>query len=479
MLSEQFIMIKLRDPRYTEVVKWVEENVPEYMREGKLPGYSIAVVKDDEVIYAEGFGARDPQRGLPVTPDTLFGIGSITKSFVAIGIMQLVEQGKISLDDPVSDHLPFEVGLEEHPIRIRHLLTHSLGLPSVASSSVALYRGVGADTGIPLGSVNDFYRLINGAKDEIVAKPGERFFYHNAAWRMLGHIIQKKSGIPFHRYIKQKVLDPLGMKRSTLNSVEFEDDPNHIVPHWKKPDGLVVPSRFPYPNPEDNLEFSFIAAAGGIASSVNEMSKYLIMQLNLGEYPGGRLASKESFEKMHTLQIKRPNGYYGETGYGYGLGIKPDFLGHKMIEHGGSILVSTAYMAMIPDLKTGVVMMGNSAKIAYEEIADSVFAILMGKDPIYVVPSIGVKEKMNRLEGKYETYKGIESVEIQKKGGMLYLHTENAFTDMNQPLIPEDNGLQSLNFYTYTDGLKTPIEFKVKENGDVDLYIERYVYHKK
>lgn len=460
------------------MVRWVEEHVPEYMREGKLPGYSIAIVKEGETIYAQGFGARDRRKGLPATPDTLYGIGSITKSFVAIGIMQLVEQGKLTLDDPVSIHLPFDVGLDEHPIKIHHLMTHSLGLPSVASSSVALYRGVGADTGIPWGGVNDFYRLVNGARDEIVAKPGERFFYHNAAWRMLGHIIQKKTGIPFHRYIKQKIIAPLGMERTTLNSAEFEADPNHIVPHWKKPDGTVEPSRFPYPNPEDNLDFSFIAAAGGIASSVEEMTMYLNMQLEQGKHPGGILASKESFEKMQTLHVKRPDGYYGETGYGYGLSIIPDFLGHKMIDHGGSILVSTAYMAIIPDIKAGVVMMGNSAKIPYEEIAESIFAILMGKEPSAVIPSLSIKKKMSKLVGAYKIYKGIESIEVQKKAGMLHLHSKNPFRDITQPLIPEDPRLQSMNFYTYMDGLKTPIEFNVKQNGDIDLYIERYVYHK-
>ena len=458
---------------------WVESRVPQYMREGKLPGYSIAVVNEGETVYAMGFGSRDPGRSLPATPDTLYGIGSITKSFVAIGIMQLAEKGLLTLDDPVNIHIPFKLGLPGKPITIRHLLTHSSGLPSVASSSVALHRGVGADTGIPWGSVDDFYRLVNGAQDEIAAEPGRRFFYHNAGWRMLGHVIQEKSGVPFHRYIKQNILEPLGMNRSTLNVAEFTADTNHIVPHWKKPDGSVEPSRFPYPNPEDNLDFSFIAAAGGIASSVNEMARYLNCQLSLGEYPGGSLASSDSFTQMQTLYINRPDGYYGENGYGYGLSVTPGFNGYKMVGHGGSILVSTAYMAFVPDLKAGVVMMGNSTNIPYEEIAESVFAIMMGKDPADAVPSHGVKHRMNQLTGTYSIYKSIESVEVQNRGGMLYLRTKNPFADTTQPLIPEDPLLGSTMFYTYVDGIKSPVEFVVKEDGGVDLYIERYRFHKK
>lgn len=460
-----------------KLVAWIKQNIPRYMEEGKMPGFSIALVKDGETVYAGGFGLRDPEKDLPATPDTLYGIGSITKSFVAIGIMQLVEKGEISLEDPINHYLPFKVGLPDNPILIHHLLTHSMGVPSLASSSVALYKGVGADTGIPWGGVVEFYKLVNGAVDEIVAKPGERFLYHNAGWRLLGHLIQVKSEIPFHRYIKEKVMDPLGMNRSTMDTDEFYKDPDHIVPHWKKPDGSVEPSKFPYPNPEKIPDFSFISAAGGIASSVNEMTKYLNAQIYSGGYPEGRLASEDSFSKIQTLHVSRPDGYYGKHGYGYGLSIIPDFNGYKMLGHGGSILVSTAYMAFIPEEKAGVVMMGNSAKLPYEEIAESCLSILLGMDPMEAVPSITIKEKMDRLTGEYETYLGIEKVNVIKKGGMLYIRTKTPFSDTQQPLIPEDpkNGLQ---YYTLVDGQKNPIEFVIKEDGNTDLFMERYCYHK-
>ncbi|MCK4583716.1 beta-lactamase family protein, partial [Candidatus Bathyarchaeota archaeon] len=94
-----------------ELRDWIEHMVPKYMQEGKMPGFSIAVVREGEKAYSQGFGARDPQRNLPATPDTLYGIGSITKSFVAIGVMQLVEQGKLSVEDPVKKHIPFKLGL--------------------------------------------------------------------------------------------------------------------------------------------------------------------------------------------------------------------------------------------------------------------------------------------------------------------------------------------------------------------------------
>lgn len=459
--------------------EWIGHNIPIYMEEAHMPGFSIAVVQDGETIYAGGFGLRDTQKVLPATADTLYGIGSITKSFVAIGILQLVERGEIGLDDPVSKHLPFELGMAEHPITIHHLLTHSLGIPSLATSTVAIYRGLGYDTGVPLGSSDDFYRLVNGAKDEVVAKPGERFFYHNAAWRMLGHIIQEKSGQPFHEYIKKRVIDPLGMQRTTMSLTAFRSDPDHIRPNLRI-GGEVTPSRFPYPDPDDNPEFAFLSAAGGIVSSVREMTHYINALINLGKLEGGRLASAESFAEMQRFHIASRVGHYGEVGYGFGLSITPEFIGHKMVGHGGSVVVSTAYMAFIPDLRIGVVMMGNSSGMDYATIAESVFAVLMGKDPAEVIPALQIRERTERLLGHYEVYRGLEKLEVVNRGGLLRL--EQKYPAAEEPvetvLVPEDSTLSSTLFYSLRNGLKSPVEFVLRDDGGIDLFVGRYCFHK-
>ena len=109
-------------PANVEKMKaFAERIIPEFMREGKIPGFSIAVVKDGKAIYAQGFGARDPARSLPATPETLYGVGSCTKSFVALAAMQLAEKGKIKLTDPASDYVPFKLGLKGKPITIHQL----------------------------------------------------------------------------------------------------------------------------------------------------------------------------------------------------------------------------------------------------------------------------------------------------------------------------------------------------------------------
>ena len=373
----------------------------------------------------------------------------------------------------MAKHVPLELGLPGKPITIRHLLSHSQGFPNLGTSTVLISRGLGEDTGIPMSSADDFYRFVNGARDEVVFPPGERFFYNNAAWRMLGHIVQRTSGVPFHRYVKQEILDPLGMKRSTLDTAVAFADPDHLVPHRLGKAGPEA-TAFPYPNPEDNLDFSFLSAAGGILSSVNEMTAYLNALIAQGRHSGGRLAGPDAFAQMQSVQIKESEGYHGEVGYGFGLNVTPGFLGHKLVSHGGSIAVSTAHMAFIPDLGIGIVMMGNGPGLPYGVIAETVLALMMGRDPDEALPGNAIRKRMDRLVGTYAIYRGLETLKVWKRGGLLYMGGD----ELGTPLIPEDPTYASYRFHTLREGLKSPVEFRVREDGSVILLVERYVYHK-
>lgn len=473
-------------PPHQQLATWLGEQIPRLMSQCKLPGFSIAVVHDGTTCYAEGFGARDPQCNLPATADTLYGIGSVTKSFVALGILQLAEAGKINLQDPVSQLIPFALGLPDAPITIHHLLTHSLGLPSLATSTLLIGKGLGLDSGIPLSSPNDFYRFVNGAQDEIVAKPGERFFYHNAGYRMLGHIIQETSGLPFHEYIQEKVIAPLGLQRTTFDVAAAQADPDHAIFHYQTATGANEPAPFPYPNPVDNPAFSFLSAAGGLFSSVNELAAYVQMHLKMGQTQSPPLLSPASFEQMHTAHVPRPaqnpmpDGTFAQQGYGYGLAITPSFFGHKLVAHDGSVVVSTASIAFIPELNAGVVMMGNGAGMPYATIAGSVFAILLGKEPAAAIPALQIESRMAKLTGTYKTYRGIETIKVVSKGGLLYTKATDPVTTATTltPLIPEDPTLASTRFYILNMGVKSPVEFWVDAHGTTRLIIERYCYRK-
>jgi CubicO group peptidase (beta-lactamase class C family) len=452
--------------------QWIESKVPEMMREAKMPGFAIAVVSDGETLYAGGFGARDPATGLPATADTLFGIGSVTKSFVAIAVLQLADQGKLSLDDPASDYIPLELGRPGEPITIRHLLTHSPGFPNLGTSTVLISRGLGRNTGVPMTSAADFYRFVNAARDEVAFAPGERFFYNNSAWRMLGHVVQEVSGMPFHRYLEERVIRPLGMERTTLDTDALFSDPDHLTPHRNGEDG-PEPAAFPYPNPDLNPGFSFLAAAGGISSSVREMTRYVNALIDEGRYGDNTLIAREAAAEMQSLQIRTGQSYHGDIGYGFGLSITPDFLGHKLVSHGGSISVSTAHMAFVPQHRIGVVMMGNSSGMSYGSIAESVLAILMGHDP-ESLPGRDVDARMKQLVGHYETYRGLASTEVFERRGMLWVGSESSA----RPLIPEDPTYESTRFYFLSGSLRQPVEFISQDDGTTLLVIDRYTYHR-
>jgi len=153
----------------------------------RIPACSVAMVKDDQVIYARGFGARNIKENLPATQDTLYGIGSCTKSFTALAIMQLAEQGKLDVQDPVSKHLPFKLGSEENPIKIHHLLSMSSGIPNLGVAELLIYKYTGADEKwVPMSSMEDLFLHVNGAKEEVAAEPGKRMFYFNTGYTLLG-----------------------------------------------------------------------------------------------------------------------------------------------------------------------------------------------------------------------------------------------------------------------------------------------------
>jgi CubicO group peptidase (beta-lactamase class C family) len=401
------------------------------------------VVREGEVIYAEGFGVRDLKKNLPATPDTLYGIGSCTKSFTAMAIMQLVEKGKIGLDDPVDRYVPLKIGSSSKPITIHHLLTHSSGIPNLSTSAIVIQRGLGEDTGIPWGGVDDFYRFVNAAGDEIVDEPGKRFFYCNAGYRMLGHIIQKISGVTFDSYLADNIFKPLDMMRTTLSRESYERDANRITPYWKKSDGSQTPTDFPYPYLSDNPDFSFTAAPGGIISSVTELTSYLTANMDEGRFGNKRLLSPESVERSQRVYMNS-----GRQSYGYGWFVNENVLGYKMVSHGGSILVSTAYLAFIPQLKIGIAMASNTSGFPYDVMAEGILAALLGKDPSEVVPTLQIEERMEKLAGVYETYERLSSVNVVNRGGLLYLEQRDIYTpdDSTVPLIPEDDKLESFKF---------------------------------
>lgn len=454
-----------------------ENMIATVMAHARIPGLSIALTKENQVIYARGFGARNLKNNLPATPQTLYGIGSCTKSFTALAIMQLAEQGKLNLQDPVNEYVPFRIGSKDSPIRIHHLLAHSSGIPNLGEAEILLTRmNEIYDRWIPMSSFEDLMLHINGASEEVASKPGERFFYLNEGYTLLGKIVERVSKLKYEDYIRENILKPLKMNRSTFLKEEFEKDPDVMTPYfvYSKEDAVTVS---PVMHPFHKL----IYPAGGLISSVMELANYLVATMNDGVFEDTRILDASYLGEMHKLHIETFRSYYGISvrgGYGYGWAVVDDFLGHTLVYHGGSTGTSSAHLAFVPDLRIGIAGAANAGGCP-DLMLLSALVFLMGKDPEKEIPFFEREKKLGRLAGIYETYKGINKVSIVKRASLLYLEVKEKYIETSNPLIPETEKIENFKFYMISaTGDKMPVEFTIDPSGKIDLYIGGNRFHR-
>jgi CubicO group peptidase (beta-lactamase class C family) len=440
----------------------VEDFIFEKMSKSKLPGLSAAAVGGGDVVWAKGFGFRDLERGFTATPKTLFAIASVTKSFTCIAILQLVEQGKLDLEDPVGDHVPEWVQAGDQPIKIWHLMSHSSGIPALAYAECVIRGVIGAgEEWLPIASYADMLTFLREARDWTIAKPGQRWFYLNEGYVLLGTIIEKCSGMPYVDYVKERIFAPLGMKRSFFAKEDVEADPDVATPYIITRDDERLASRYAYGG---------ITADGGIISNAQDLAKYLLMFLREGE----GVLTPESVEEMQTARVRTPwKGPFGEAGYGLGLGIAPEFLGYRLISHGGNVGVATAYIGFIPEKKVGVALVANADGYPLKHMGMYALAAMIEQDP-EMLPFVQRERRLEELEGTYETYKGTMRVQVRRSGDFLTLEMKDKFTDSVVPLVPLDLGEDTRSFYTWKDGHKLEVTFKVEEERIEGVY-ERYL----
>jgi len=446
-MSEEFIQL--------------EKFVMEKMAETRRVGLSIALIKDGKVIYSKGFGFKSLENGTPATPRTVYGIGSITKSFTALGIMQLVEKGMLDLQDPVEKYIPIKLRPFGEPVRIHHLLTHSSGIPSLGYAVAFVEGRLDGGSWLPAATPDDVITFAQDAEKWAVTKPGERFFYSNEGYVLLGKIISTVSGMSYQEYVKENILKPLGMDRSYFYKHEVDQDSDVATPYYINQEGKHIPKNFPYG----------ISADGGLLSNVLDLTKYLTMYINRGEYEGTKIVGKEFIELMETPYMKVPWGLFDEDAYGYGLIIHPQFLGERLIEHGGSVLIYNGFVGYIPEKKLGVAVLNNSPGYPESRIGMYALALMLGKDP-KELPFIKIDDILKKLTGTYESYRGLHKYKVNRQGELVSLEMCSKLFKYSIPLIPERLEDDFALFYTLSDGRKMYAEFHIKDDK-VELLYER------
>lgn len=336
----------------------------------KNVGVAVAVVQGTEVIYAKGFGDREFGKPAKVDADTLFQIGSTTKAFTTAALGILVDEGKISWDDPVIKYLPgFQVQdpwLNRH-VTIRDASAHRTGLNESLYPFLAIMN---ADEAI---------RQLNYLPAQ--AEFRDSFRYNNLMYGALGKIIEAVSGMSYEEFVKLRLLQPLKMNRSSASLEEFWEprfvaptffgwapagdvslgdarDANVAMPHgWDEKGSVMV---LPWQS------FANAAPAGSIVSSAADMANWLIFQLNEGHFGDRQVLKKETMQELHAAQNLRGSKVLPlDATASYAMGWhRSEYRGHVYLGHGGSMLGFPAYVAMLPDQKAGVVVLSNTTGLA-------------------------------------------------------------------------------------------------------------------
>ncbi len=351
-----------------------DDFVAQAMKDWKVPGLAIAVVQDGKVILEKGYGYRDLEKHLPVTQNTLFAIGSITKSFTVTTLGMEMDEGKVDWDMPVRDYLPtfklYEPVLTEQ-VTIRDLITHRTGLPR---HDFVWYT-------------SDFTRedLLRRLQYLEPSKPlRSTFQYNNLMFMTAGYIAGQLNGAGWEDAVTRRIFQPLDMTGTNFSELDTRNSADFAQPYRKGSDLKAELKRIPFD--AQCPDRCAMGPAGEINSNVADMNKYLLFHMNHGKVAGKQLLSENNSIQMQTPQMAIPGAppykELGEGSYGMGFFIS-SYRGHKEVEHGGNIDGFSAELGFLPADRIGVVVLTNlDGNPLPGIVARNVFDRLLGLDQV-------------------------------------------------------------------------------------------------
>jgi CubicO group peptidase (beta-lactamase class C family) len=313
----------------------------------QLPGVVVGVVSDQDLIWAKGFGHANIEAGRPMELDTRFRMASHSKLFTATAIMQLREQGKLRLDDPVAEYLPWfkfrHAAPDDPPVTIEHLLTHSSGLPREAGSHWS-------DLDFP--TADEFKELMSHR--QAAFSPEVRWKYSNLAYTLAGMVVEQVSGMSWAEYLQKNIFDPLGMSASSVD----REDPKMATGYGRRmPDG----SREVFPF----VDARGMAAATGLTSTVSDMAKFVSAQFRAGKRGEDCILSTASLREMHRVRMLESTWTRGQ-----GIGFSVQRIEDKLyVGHGGGYPGYTTNTLIQLDSKVGAIVLTNTSDSNPAQIA--------------------------------------------------------------------------------------------------------------
>jgi CubicO group peptidase (beta-lactamase class C family) len=343
------------------LTKKIDNFLGESVTRLNIPGLSIAVTRNDSLIYQSAFGYRNLETKEPMKVSYDFHWASVSKTFVATAIIQLVEKGKINLDEKLIHYLPYfkQKKGDYHNITIRQMLNHTSGIGDVEDYEWDKPQN---DDEAP----ERFLRsLVN---DEMLFSAGKDWLYSNTAFDILGVVITKVSGVPFEIYIKENILIPLEMEHTSFFYSEIPDSlrvKGHI---WK--DKPIVSEVYPYNR--------IHAPSSTLNSNVLDMTHYAIANLNRGKYKGKQILADSSYNLLWANSVNVPDTTQPKVGMSWFL---ENYQGLKTVSHSGSDTGFNSFFLLVPEKNISIAIVSNYEQSRTDEFAYAVLDYLLGKDP--------------------------------------------------------------------------------------------------
>ena len=412
-------------------VRMLEQHLETICREYEACGMAVAVVDHTgETKYEHFIGYRDGENQLPLNEDTIFGIASVTKSFTCMAIMQLQEQGKLDVHDLVSKYVPDFTGKNQPNLHIWQLMCHSGGffpLPRILVGPVAESMGLteekDGDFAYTPALAEEGIRLVAGRLDDqtaeqgLIGKPGEYFSYCNDGFGVLSDIVRRVSGMSFAQYVKENILLPLGMDRSSCEFVKPSLDENGAVLYERR-DGVMCHDR-------DYHNNAFVIHGGGsLKSTLSDMKKYVTMYLREGIGANGtRVLSESGIHEM--LRPKMKSGPHAD--YCFGLTAK-EVSGLPVYEHSGDLPGVSSCICFSYEADAAVIVLCNTTDVPASCAAEAVMRVYCGGQP--AAAKVDYKEEpwsretMADAVGVYDCGEGYGVVIYEREDGGLGIRAD-------------------------------------------------------
>jgi CubicO group peptidase (beta-lactamase class C family) len=334
-----------------------------------IPGLTVAITRNDSVIYTKALGYRNMDTKEPLTPRNIFHWASVSKTFVSTAVMQLVEKGKINLDEKLTTYLPYfkQQDVWYKDVTIRQMLNHTAGIGDVDDYE---WHTPQYDS----GALERFVR--STVNDRMLFKPGTDRRYSNTAYEMLGDVIAKVSGMSFDTYVKKNILEPLGMNSSSFLYPEIADSLRVSGHVWAG--GPIVSKHYPYNRMH--------GPSSTLNTSVLEMTRYAFAHLHRGVYNGKRILADSTYDFWWTNSVN----IEGKSGIGM-TWVLGERNGAKIVMHGGGDTGFRSFFLLVPEKNMSVMFVSNYELIRSYDLATALLDIVMDVEPLPLRRQVGFR----------------------------------------------------------------------------------------